>query len=127
MFETKKLKRKRDYLAPDKSEIRLLLKVKGGNLWHCTLPQGRTSWAVSHKSVDEIWFFTSGHGEVWRSDEKCEKIVDVQEGKCITIPAGTAFQFRNNGTDDLKFIGVTIPSWPGQEEAVEENGHWKIR
>ena len=32
-----------DYLAPDGSEIRLLLEAKGGGLAHCILPVGKVA------------------------------------------------------------------------------------
>jgi hypothetical protein len=37
-FETKRLQVEADLLAPDSSEIRLLPKLAGGSLCHCTLP-----------------------------------------------------------------------------------------
>ncbi len=40
-----------DYLAPDGSEIRLLLDLEGGSLAHCTLPPGRISVAQRHRTV----------------------------------------------------------------------------
>jgi mannose-6-phosphate isomerase-like protein (cupin superfamily) len=125
MFESKVLKYEYDYLAPDKSEIRLLLGNRGGNMWHCRLPRGRTSSPVCHKSVDEIWFFTSGNGRVWRSEGNVEKILEAKKGTCITIPAGTKFQFENNGGEDLEFVGVTMPPWPGPQEAYNVEGPWK--
>jgi len=65
-FETKHLSEGYDELAPDKSEIRLLLNMKGGGLAHCTLPPHGTSMAVKHKTVEEVWYFIQGHGQVWR-------------------------------------------------------------
>ena len=125
MFETKLLGRKYDYHAPDKSEIRLLLEMKGGNMWHGKLPKGKTSKPKYHKSVEEIWFFISGNGLLWRSEKNFEKIVKVKRGTCITIPARTKFQFQNAGTKDLEFIGVTMPPWPGPQEAVDTEGNWR--
>jgi mannose-6-phosphate isomerase-like protein (cupin superfamily) len=55
-----------------------------------------------------------------------ERIVKVNEGTCLTIPAGTKFQFRNEGHDDLRFIGVTLPPWPGPQEAYGVEGKWKV-
>ena len=63
-FEHKQLGESYDYLAPDGSEIRLLPNVKGGGMCHCTLPPGKKSLAVKHKTVEEIWYFLSGQGEV---------------------------------------------------------------
>jgi mannose-6-phosphate isomerase-like protein (cupin superfamily) len=60
VFKAVKLKRKATYIAPDGSEIRKLPDVKGGGLAHCTLPSRRTSLAVRHKTVEEIWYFIEG-------------------------------------------------------------------
>src|SRR5216117_2870669 len=65
-FEVKQLRERPDEQAPDGSEIRLLPELWGGGLCHCTLPSGRTSKAVKHKTVEEIWYFVQGIGEVWR-------------------------------------------------------------
>ena len=125
-MQTKKLPKKYDELAPDKSEIRLLLKMKGGGLVHCTLPPGGTSLAVKHKTIEEIWYFIQGQGQVWRRQEDREVIVDVDPGTCITIPTGAHFQFHNTGEVPLCFIIATMPPWPGEEEAVRVQDHWKV-
>ena len=54
LFESKNFPEKYDYLAPDDSEIRLLTGFDCGNLCHCTLPAGKISKAVKHKTVNEI-------------------------------------------------------------------------
>jgi mannose-6-phosphate isomerase-like protein (cupin superfamily) len=82
------------------------------------------SRAVAHHSVDEIWFFLSGHGEMWRRQDAQEEIVKVDAGVCLTIPVGTRFQFRSIGRQPLTAIGVTMPLWPGDGEAYEVQGPW---
>jgi mannose-6-phosphate isomerase-like protein (cupin superfamily) len=125
-FESKKLPEMYDYLAPDGSEVRLLPDVKGGGLAHCTLPPSGTSLAVSHRTVEEIWYFIQGKGQVWRKQGNREEIVDVDPGMCLTIPPGTHFQFRNTGQELLCFLVATMPRWPGKQEAVRVQGHWKV-
>jgi mannose-6-phosphate isomerase-like protein (cupin superfamily) len=126
-FELKKLPEKPNYQAPDGSEIRLLPNVKGGGLCHCTLPPKRTSLAMVHKTVEEIWYFIQGQGQVWRKLEEQESEVDVQPGICLTIPAGAHFQFRNVGEEPLCFLIATMPPWPGESEALRVQDHWPIR
>ena len=125
-FQTKHIQEKYDYLAPDGSEIRLLLDLKRGNLAHCTLPPKSTSLAVTHKTVEEMWYFIQGEGEVWRKQDQEEEIVKVVTGVCITIPVGTHFQFRNTGQEALHFIIITMPPWPGPQEAVKVKGKWEV-
>lgn len=123
-FDTKPLSTDYDYLAPDQSEIRLLLSTKGGELCHCTLSPGQVSNTVTHKTVEEIWYCVQGHGEVWRKQGEREECVMVEPGVCLTIPLGTHFQFRNTGEENLCFILATMPPWPGKDEAVQVEGHW---
>jgi len=114
-----------DALAPDGSEIRLLGAVRGGSVVHCTLPPRRTSRAVRHRTVEEIWYVLGGRGQVWRRQGTREEVVDVEPGVALTIPLGVYFQFRTVGSEPLRFVIVTIPPWPGAEEAVRVKDHWE--
>ncbi len=125
-FEMKPLPDNYDYLAPDQSEIRLLFTMNGGGLAHVKLPKGRVSLAVKHKTVEEIWYFVQGSGQVWRKHGNRDEVVDVQPGLCLTIPTGTHFQFRNTGSEPLCFIVSTMPPWPGSAEAERVEDFWKI-
>ena len=121
---TTHLPEKPDYLAPDGSEIRLLPNLKGGGLCHCVLPCDGISKAVTHKTVDEVWYFISGQGVVWRKADNIEEEIPVKAGICITIPVGTHFQFKNIGKEPLEFIILTSPCWPGADEAVPVTGKY---
>ena len=127
MMDTRKLPRKYTVLAPDGSEIRELVSVKNGSMVHCTLPPGAVSMAVVHRTVEEVWYFVQGRGQVWRKSETAESVVDVQPCVSLSIEVGTHFQFRNTGDDDLCFIIVTMPPWPGEYEAVRVEDYWDVR
>ena len=116
-----------DLLAPDGSEIRLLCQLAGGSMVHCALPPGGVSIAITHRTVEEIWFFLSGTGEVWRRRDGAEEITEARPGLSLTIPLGTHFQFRNTGDTPLEFVLVTMPPWPGEDEAIESDGPWTPR
>jgi mannose-6-phosphate isomerase-like protein (cupin superfamily) len=93
---------------------------------HFELSPGQTSTAVTHRSVDEIWFFLSGRGEMWRKQtEHAESVISVEAGVCVTIPLGTHFQFKSIGAEPLRAVGVTMPPWPGDDEAVVVQGRWE--
>ena len=124
ILQTVVLKSEADYLAPDGSEIRLLPTMKGGGLCHCTLPAGKTSSAVVHLQVEEIWYVLEGQGEVWRRNSGVEEIIRVSAGVSLTIPPRTAFQFRNTGVCALNILIVTMPLWPGPQEAEKAVGPW---
>jgi mannose-6-phosphate isomerase-like protein (cupin superfamily) len=123
-FSTKRLPVARDYVAPDRSDVRILLELTGGSMAHFELAPGTTSEAVAHRTVEEIWYFLTGHGEIWRKQGDREEIVLVEPGLCITIPLGTHFQFRTIGDEPLTAVAVTMPPWPGPNEANLVKGKW---
>ncbi len=123
-FETKQLGTKPDAVAPDGSDVRMLLRASGGSMAHFSLAPGATSIAVVHRSVEEIWFFLSGRGEMWRRDGEREELTSVGPGVCVTLPVGTHFQFRALGSEPLAALGVTMPPWPGADEARRVTGRW---
>ncbi|MCW5752686.1 MAG: hypothetical protein KIT81_16245 [Alphaproteobacteria bacterium] len=58
-----------DVLAPDGSEVRVLLSLAGGSMAHFTLRPEQVSQAVAHRSVEEIWYVLGGRAEMWRRHE----------------------------------------------------------
>jgi len=123
-FRTRRLPREYDELAPDGSEIRVLLSTGRGQLTHCTLHPGETSRAISHRTVEEIWYCLEGQGKIWRRRDEAEQVVEFKPGVCVSITPGTSFQFRNTGQRSLEFIIATIPPWPGDQEAAILEGLW---
>jgi mannose-6-phosphate isomerase-like protein (cupin superfamily) len=89
------------------------------------LAAGETSIAVAHRTVEEIWFFLGGSGEMWRKLDNAEYVDPVEAGVCLTIPLGTHFQFRSIGPAPLSALGVTMPPWPGDGEAYVVEGKWR--
>ncbi len=124
-FETKTLGDRPDAVAPDGTLVRPLLALAGGGLAHFELPAGAISHAVAHRSVEEIWYFLSGRGRIWRRAGEKESVVDVAPGLCLTIPLGTHFQFRAEPQAPLAFLAVTMPPWPGGDEAFPVAGPWR--
>ena len=123
-YETKTLGTGVDATAPDGTAVRLLLSLSGGSLAHFELPAGGVSHAVMHRTVEEIWFVVTGRGSIWRSQEGVERIDALGPGTSLTIPLGTAFQLRADGDSALAFVAITMPPWPGMEEAVPAQGPW---
>jgi mannose-6-phosphate isomerase-like protein (cupin superfamily) len=123
-FETKHLPRERTVIAPDGSDVRVLLGLRAGDMAHFELAPNQTSRAVTHRTVEEIWYFVSGRGEMWREQDGRSMIVDIAPGLCITIPLGTRFQFRSLGEEPLAAVAITMPPWPGEGEAIIVAGKW---
>jgi mannose-6-phosphate isomerase-like protein (cupin superfamily) len=114
-----------DVLAPDGSEVRILLSLAGGSMAHFQLPAGRVSRAVRHRTVEEIWYVLSGQGEMWRSAGGQQQIVTLTPGTGLTIPAGVDFQFRSQPAEALAAVAITMPPWPGDGEAEFVDGRWQ--
>ena len=93
-FITRHLAEKPDATAPDGSEVRLLAATLRGSMAQFSLPAGKVSIAVCHRTVDELWYFTSGSGKLWRKTNRAEETIDVHSGISISIPGGTQFQFH---------------------------------
>ena len=123
-FETKALGAAADATAPDGTAVRLLLSLRGGSMAHFELPANAVSHAVTHRTVEEIWFVLSGRGSIWRRQDGQERIDALGPGTSLTIPLGTAFQFRAESGARLKFLAITMPPWPGMDEAVPAPGPW---
>jgi mannose-6-phosphate isomerase-like protein (cupin superfamily) len=121
---TTRLGREPDAVAPDGTLVRLLPALAGGSLAHFELPAGAVSHAVTHRSVEEIWYFLSGRGQMWRRLGAEESLVEVEAGVALTIPLGAAFQFRATAEAPLTFLAITMPPWPGAEEAARVEGRW---
>jgi len=104
--------------------VRVLLRLAGGSVAHFALGPGRVSRAVTHRTVEEIWYVLTGRGEMWRRQGDRESVVPLEPGTCLTIPLGTHFQFRALGPEGLAAVAVTMPPWPGSDEAVPVPGAW---
>jgi len=123
-FETTQLPDAPDAIAPDGSQVRVLLRLGGGSMAHFELTAGQVSRAVAHHAVDELWYVLSGHGQMWRRQGERQETVPLRPGTCLSIPAGTRFQFRAGDGGPLAAVGVTMPPWPGDGEAYEVPGAW---
>jgi len=128
-FETIRLTPRIDATAPDGSEVRVLLRNNANSVAHFSFRPGQISRPIRHRSIDEIWFFLSGTGELWRSNGAQQQTIKIAPDLCISIPAGTAFQIRVDSDCALTAIGTTTPPWPGenseQEEAETVTGVWE--
>jgi mannose-6-phosphate isomerase-like protein (cupin superfamily) len=126
-FGTMHLSDAPDVVAPDGSDVRVLLQLGRGSMAHFELAAGRVSQAVAHRSVEEIWFILHGHGQMWRRQAERQETVPLNSGTCVSIPAGTHFQFRADSGGPLAAVAVTMPPWPGPDEAYEVPGAWPAR
>ena len=53
-----------------------------------------------------------------------EEVIYLSPGVCLSIPLGTHFQFRAAATQAVSAVAITMPPWPGADEAVPVAGPW---
>lgn len=123
-FDTRQLPESPDVIAPDGSDVRVLLRLGRGSMAHFELAPGRVSRAVAHHAVEELWYIVDGQGQMWRRQGERQQTVPLRPGTCLSIPPGTHFQFRASADGPLAAVGVTMPPWPGDGEAYEVPGQW---
>lgn len=122
MTDQRRMAAAADCVAPDGSEIRLLVHGERGSLAHCRLAAGATTFAVQHRSVEELWFVIGGAGEIRRGYPEGARIDTLEPGVSVRIPTSIPFQFRAHS--DLEIVLATMPPWPGDSEAVRVEGGW---
>ncbi len=124
-FATIRLPAQPSTVAPDGSDVRVLLGLSAGSMAHFALGAGTVAQAVTHRTVEEIWFVLAGRGEMWRKQGEREEIAVLEPGVCLTIPLGTHFQFRASAAMPVAAIAITLPPWPGDGEAMVVPGPWQ--
>ena len=124
-FQTHTISEEPDATAPDGTDVRYLVATERGSMAHFELAPGEISKAVMHKTVEELWFISGGEGQMWRKTNDQEEVTELHPGLSLTIPMGTHFQLRNTGEEDpLEVVAVTMPPWPGDDEALSVVGKW---
>ncbi len=93
---------------------------------HFTLRAGACSVAVVHRTVEELWFVVAGRGEMWRSLGGRDEVTALEPGVALSLPVGTRFQFRAAAGAELQAVAVTVPPWPGDDEAEVVSGRWSM-
>ena len=111
--------------SPAGAEVRFLIHGETGDMIHSTVPPGQVNRATVHATVSEFWHVLSGLGAIWRRDETGEQVTVLEPGVTIDIPVGTAFQYRCDGEEPLRFLCITMPPWPGHHEATHVPGPWE--
>jgi mannose-6-phosphate isomerase-like protein (cupin superfamily) len=111
--------------APDGSTVERLGRVSGGSMARFSFAAGSVSRAVRHRQVEEFWYVLSGEAELWRAEESgAAEVITLEAGTAFALPPRCAFQVRVSSETPLTVVAVTMPPWPGDEEAVFVDGHW---
>jgi mannose-6-phosphate isomerase-like protein (cupin superfamily) len=125
-FEVRSLSDEPDVFAPDGAAVRILASTDRGSMAHFALEPGQVSRAVAHHTVDEVWYIVEGRGRMALKSGVDWQVLDLSPGISFSIPVGTHFQFRNDGTSGFAAVAVTMPPWPtDHEEAYPVEGLWQ--
>jgi len=124
-MKTNMLPEQPDAKSPAGADIRYLMDGPTGNMIHSTVPPHQINRATVHATVNEFWYILAGRGEIWRDDGFEHGVTVLVPGTAIDIPVGTVFQYRNVSDEDLKFICISMPPWPGDSEATFVDGKWQ--
>ena len=114
-----------DARSPAGAEVRYLIESEAANMIHSTVPPGQVNRATVHATVSEFWHVLSGRGQLWRRDDSGEATTELAAGVTVDIPVATAFQYRCTGSEPLRFLCVSMPPWPGDQEATFVEGPWE--
>lgn len=123
-MQTRPLPESPDARSPAGAEIRYVMGGATGDMIHSTVPPDQVNRATVHATVSEFWYVLSGRGQIWRRDRTGEEVTDLTPGVSIDIPLGTSFQYRCTVAEELCFLCVTMPPWPGDAEATLIEGPW---
>ncbi len=72
-FDTRRASAAPDVIAPDGSEVRVLCATARGSMAMFSLMPGAISRAVAHRTIDEVWYFIRGVGQMWRLAEGAKR------------------------------------------------------
>ena len=112
-------------VAPDGSIVRPLSRTDRGSMARFSFAAGAISQAVRHRKVEELWYVLAGEAEIWREAAGPKgEVSPLIPGSSLVIPPGCAFQVRVSATEPLEVVAVTMPPWPGDEEAERVAGIW---
>jgi len=124
-FDSKQLPEAREAVAPDGTDVRILLKLEGGSMAHFELPPNHISRAVAHRTVSEIGISSVDRARCGAAGTVLRRPLFYVRISACRCRRGTQFQFRSFGHEPLSIVGVTMPPWPGPDEAYEVQGTWR--
>jgi mannose-6-phosphate isomerase-like protein (cupin superfamily) len=111
--------------APDGMDVRVLVRAQQGSMATFSLPVAAVGRALRHQRVAELWYVVQGSGEFWSAQDSGERVESIRTGDSLHIAPGTTFQVRAGAHDSLTIVGVTMPPWPGVDEAWLVRGKWQ--
>jgi mannose-6-phosphate isomerase-like protein (cupin superfamily) len=109
------------FVTLDGSKIRELAgpswtAARNQSLAEATVPAGGTTVEHLHRSSEEIYYFTAGHGRMRLADEEH----DVAAGDCVVIPPGTRHKLWAAPDVDLVLLCACAPAYSDADTQITE-------
>jgi len=110
------------FLTKDGSEIRELLahrnsSIRNQSLAEARLPVGASTLEHYHARTEEIYFITSGRGQMRLEGE----LAEVKAGDAIAIAPGKKHKLCNTGDQPLTLLCCCAPAYEHSDTFVTEH------
>ena len=99
----------------DGSRIREVARMENQTLAEAVVPPSGETFAHFH-TFEEVYFFTAGRGRMRLGDEEAE----VQDGDCVTIPAGAPHKLWAGPTEPLVLLCACAPPYSDEQTTMLE-------
>ena len=119
-FATKTLAAIADATAPDGTAVRLLLALAGGSMAHFELPAGAVSHAVTHRTVEELWYVVCRPRALFGAvSDGAERIEALAPGIAVDHSrSGRRSSSAPRRPRRSPFVAITMPPWPGMRRGA---------
>ena len=102
----------------DGSTIREYAHTERQSLAEATVPPGGATTAHFHRTSEELYLFTAGHGRMELAGEE----VEVRPGDCVTIPPGEEHKLRNlSDSHPLVLLCCCAPPYSHEDTVLTED------
>ena len=110
------------FITKDGSEIRELLAyrnsaIRNQSLAQARLPVGSSTQEHYHSKTEEIYFITTGTGQMRIENEMQE----VKAGDAIAIPPGKRHKLWNTGNETLTLLCCCAPAYEHSDTFITES------
>jgi mannose-6-phosphate isomerase-like protein (cupin superfamily) len=121
MPELVRIETRQPFITADGSEIRELAGVPSGNavnqsLAQATVPAAGDTIEHYHRTTEEIYYFTRGHGRMRLGDEE----FDVSAGDCVVIAPGVRHKLWAGG-GELVLLCCCAPAYSHEDTVLLED------
>ena len=104
-------------------DIRMLPNLPSGEITHAQVASRSTSSSAFLDSMTEFFYVLDGEGQLWRQFGKDEEVIELKQGRCVSIPAKVHYQFQCT-TPPLSFLVVVAPRWDVKSWHEVSEGYW---